>query len=201
MTADRDVDKLIQETQDDQNRLFSAYREMLTYYFMSSVLVIGFASIFMIGVHIFNTYLGDDQPILIPLLPCVGLLGAVGSFFSALTRLYNINELPAALINTQFRGLQRGHLFMYCLIRPITGIIGAIIFYLLLMGGILSGDFFPSFDCSLGDPERCGNGLSVMFYYSPVSASDYAKSLIWSFIAGFSERFIPDTLDNMRGKS
>jgi hypothetical protein len=30
--------------------------------------------------------------------------------------------------------------------------------------------------------------------YGPAQASDYAKALLWGFVAGFSERLIPDAL-------
>jgi len=168
---------------------------MLSYYFTSSISVIVIATVIMFGVHFVNEYSGRTEPIIIPLLPCIGLLGAVGAFFSALTRLYDIEELPAALLQTEFHGLGQKHLFMYCLIRPITGVIGAIIFYFILSGGLIAGDFFPEFSCNIDD---CGRSLSTILYRAPAEAEDYMKSLVWSFIAGFSERLIPDTLSSLK---
>ena len=33
--------------------------------------------------------------------------------------------------------------------------------------------------------------------WHPAEASDYVKTLVWSFIAGFAERLVPDTLQGL----
>ena len=39
-----------------------------------------------------------------------------------------------------------------------------------------------------------------MNYYWPSSPEDYGKALVWSFIAGFSERLVPDVLQRVAAK-
>jgi hypothetical protein len=36
-----------------------------------------------------------------------------------------------------------------------------------------------------------------MHYYSPLEAADYGKVMIWSFIAGYSERLVPYLLHSI----
>jgi hypothetical protein len=46
-----------------------------------------------------------------------------------------------------------------------------------------------------------GNLISFLTNTIPETNSDYAKLLIWSFIVGFAERFVPDTLSQFVKRS
>jgi hypothetical protein len=72
-------------------------------------------------------------------------------------------------------------------LSPIAGAILAELVYLLFISGLLAGNMFPTF---VPDPDGGGiQGLKAIFEVHCPSASDYAKVLFWSFVAGFSERF------------
>jgi hypothetical protein len=40
-----------------------------------------------------------------------------------------------------------------------------------------------------------------VYHIQPIAVEDWGKLLIWSFIAGFAERFVPDTLDRLIARS
>lgn len=96
--------------------LFIAYRQMLTFLFISNLVLL-----LIIALPLFMAQYKNWD---IPLLPYVALSGALGAFFSALTRLYSLERLPVALLNPHLK-LFDWHLLMYALIPPIVGMVGA----------------------------------------------------------------------------
>ena len=40
----------------------------------------------------------------------------------------------------------------------------------------------------------------MMHSYLPIKPEDFGKALVWSFIAGFSERLVPDLLQSLVAK-
>jgi hypothetical protein len=71
------------------------------------------------------------------------------------------------------------------------GVFG-VIFYLTLLSGVVQGDLFPSFE-GLNDEY---SSLFDMFHNTtPSENHDAAKAVFWGFLAGFSERFVPNILD------
>ena len=62
---------------------------------------------------------------------------------------------------------------------------------------IIQGPFFPEFSCELLEPENCNEFQLFLTEWSPNEAKDYAKAIVWGFIAGFSERFVPDILNKV----
>ena len=55
---------------------------------------------------------------------------------------------------------------------------------LTFVGGLVGGSLYPSFTAA---------SWSDLGFRLP----DWSKLLVWSFIAGFSERFVPDLLNNL----
>jgi hypothetical protein len=72
--------------------------------------------------------------------------------------------------------------------------IGAVMVYLLFAAGLLKGDLFPEFHCAVG---QCADVHGFISNWSPIGAAANAKAIVWGFIAGFSERFVPDILNRM----
>jgi hypothetical protein len=177
------------------NVIIDAYKQMLTSLFLGTLisLILGFLLFlpFLWG-YFFSGNTGTRDP---PLLATVMLAGALGAFFSALTRLYSFNELPKVLIDSNFT-LPTVQLLMYSLIPPVVGAIAALVLYLAFAGNLVSGDLFPHFTCS--DPAahvECHTFGSLLSSDQPILATDFAKVIVWSFIAGFAERLVPNTLD------
>ena len=92
--------------------------------------------------------------------------------------------------------------FRYILLRVIVGIVGAIIVYFFVGTGLVEGDLVPkitrlSFQPAVLDPNG-QKGVLTLFgrltLTAMVPTKDFALLVIWSFLAGFSERLVPNLL-------
>lgn len=177
----------------DPTRLIpKAYRQMLACLFLGStavivVLLLGIFVPYLVNVHIFNT----ETPI--PIFLVVVLAGTMGAFFSSLQRLYDFKELPPVLYEKDFVDAY-GALFIYSLVPVLIGGIAAAVLYLVFAGNLLSGSFFPAFGCT-SSKTGCADFGALVSNYAPEKASDYAKAILWGFVAGFAERLVPGLLN------
>jgi hypothetical protein len=175
----------------DERRILAAYKQMLVALFVSTLIVTGVLIALLLPFSfLFNA---DRNP---PLIFVVILAGALGAFFSALIRLYNFDDLPKALVARGLEGLPKGHLRIYSLVPAVIGAISATVLYLVFAADMLQGGLFPKFGCELGE-NKCDLFRTLLNQWHPAQASDYAKTLVWSFIAGFAERLVPDTLQGL----
>jgi hypothetical protein len=79
-------------------------------------------------------------------------------------------------------------------LSPLSGGVFAIVLYIIFTAGLATGIIFPKFD---GSSSQVKGFLEFVYHIQPISVEDWGKLLIWSFIAGFAERFVPDTLDRL----
>lgn len=70
--------------------------------------------------------------------------------------------------------------------------------YILFQSGIVQGSLFPQF-ASVDDSYT--NMIDYLNNVKPLHNVDTAKALVWSFIAGYSERFVPDMLSKVRARN
>jgi hypothetical protein len=167
---------------------------MLTYQFSGTMVLV-----FILAVGLLGSYFiaQNWQP---PVLVVVALSGMLGAFFSALTRLYRVSELPLALISETVLELRGVHLMMYSLVPPVVGAIAAVVIYVGFVSKLIGGGLFPEMACKSAT-NACTEFVQVLNDYGPKEAVDYGKVLIWAFIAGFSERLVPDMLQSIVAKS
>jgi len=129
----------------------------------------------------------------VTVLVVVAAAGALGGFVSALRRLYAFQRIfPVNFFKTWHR--VDLYLIIYSMIPSLVGTIAAVALYLIFASGLVKGDLFPLFHLSPASP-RPDNFQNFVFNWQPVAPADYAKALVWSFIAGFSERFVPNLLE------
>jgi hypothetical protein len=85
-------------------------------------------------------------------------------------------------------------------LSPVAGALLAVLVYLLFISGLLTGSLFPKF---ANDADAAGiDGFRQIFHVHCVEPADYAKLLFWSFVAGFSEKFVTNIINQFdSGKS
>jgi hypothetical protein len=129
-----------------------------------------------------------DQTLVATLLILM-LAGSLGGFMSLLQRIQSTPTGGDPLIS--ILEVQNGAFSLY--LAPVSGAIFAVLLYLIFLGKLVSGVIFPEnlthFHLWWGQVHLAA--------VPPPAPEDYAKLVVWSFIAGFAERFVPDTLDRL----
>jgi hypothetical protein len=126
------------------------------------------------------------------LFPLVAVAGMLGATFSILQRAQGsgIGEPLTSLFNLRAARRQS-----YLSIT--SGAIAALVLFAVFSGGMIEGGLFPKFvnhaaSTTSGFPMK----LFVFLTQSgPQTNLDHGKLLVWAFIGGFAERFVPDMLD------
>ena len=131
-----------------------------------------------------------------PPLVYVIVSGSIGSLVSLIRRLQNSAGTDTNALN--YLDLKYDRLSIY--LTPAYGMIFSVILFLFFTSGLLTGDVFPSI-MTPKDFEEESDVWEVMSNFVigtyPLTGKDCAKMIIWSFIAGFAEQFVPDTLNRL----
>ena len=119
----------------------------------------------------------------LPFLALVVLPGIIGGLISTVRRIQTVPlDGNADLALTQ---LDEGNASV--ILSPFLGGVFAFVLFCLMAGGFLNGNLFPT----LGFENFWGD-LS-----DKIDSGEIPKLIIWSFIAGFFERFVPDRLEQL----
>jgi hypothetical protein len=122
----------------------------------------------------------------------VFIAGAIGGVLSLQRRLQSLprhGESLSDLVELSGR--------MTVKFSPIIGGIFAVVLFLVFASGLVQGALFPQLDTQSG----VSNFVTFIQRVQPTSIINWGKLLVWSFIAGFAERFVPDTLDHLIARS
>ena len=118
--------------------------------------------------------------------------GAVGGFVSSQRRIQSVSNRGESMLD--LIGL---HQITGIYLPPVTGAVFAAVLFMMFAGGLISGKIFPEISTPL---VVAANGMTPDSFAQntgPAMGQDWAKLLVWSFIAGFAERFVPDALDRL----
>ena len=121
----------------------------------------------------------------------VATSGLFGALFSRL--LYLQSNWDALTVG----GLKDAREFASIGLRACVGMIGAVIVFFFLKSGIIGGSVFPDFS-QIGVEEfpvkAPSDGLSSVSFRLYYPTKSWALLVVWSFLAGFSERLVPSIL-------
>ena len=121
-----------------------------------------------------------DSLVAATLLALSGIAGVTGGLVSVVQRVQT--GVPDSDPGTDLRELNQAESAVF--FAPVTGLIFAVVLSGIFAGSFVIASLFPTLP-SGGTP----------WYYLLWSSSELPKWLLWAFIAGFSERLVPDMLD------
>lgn len=150
-----------------------------------AVVVVTIVLLGAIGLILLGNLAALDDVSLVYAVALVGTVGATANNYRKLQKLRHLTEADVAVP----KALAIGQIYL----SPLIGAVLALVLYGLFLSGVLQGEFFPTFDCS-GD-------LFVSYAEfaecNPSTNADVAMAMLWGFIAGFAENFVPNILDSL----
>jgi len=120
-------------------------------------------------------------------IPVVIYFGALGAFFS------RIASFQAKAATLDYDLIEQDFAAWAITVRLFIGSIAAAILYLLVLSKLIGGELF------LTAPEKLAFVTLGLEYKLPTF--DFAKLLVWCFVAGFSERLLPDQLTRLEAST
>jgi len=122
------------------------------------------------------------------------LTGMLGGCVSALSRLYSTSWINGVATGTDSFGQICFSLILNFILAVIEGGIFAILLYTVFVGSIVNGSVFPAVTA---DRMAATPYFHIYFESALASHAEFAKALVWAFIAGFSERLVPDFIGTL----
>ena len=119
--------------------------------------------------------------------------GLIGGFVSIQQRIKNIGEEELDLLSRSWGQI---------LLIPVYGGIFALVIYIAFLSKIVEGPLFPSFSLpSFSAPPSTTDMKNFFANTYPATAIDFAKLVFWCFVAGFSERLVPQIISSAENRS
>lgn len=94
--------------------------------------------------------------------------------------------------------LENGYAWQMLLLRLLVGGVSALVVYFVIAGRLIGGELLPQALGVAGGFGRLWQDHGADGYSGPTPA--FAKLIVWCFLAGFSERFLPDSLSALEAK-
>lgn len=154
------------------------------------LIILSLISLIIIGL-IFGASLLFDGKIMITWV-CV-MCGILGGFVSIQQRLKKISTKELQLLSKSW---------FQILLVPIYGGIFSLLLYVIFLSDLISGHFFPVFNFPTIPESGVDSDYMQDFFANtyPATGPDFAKLIFWCFLAGFSERLVPQIISNLSTK-
>ena len=133
----------------------------------------------LLGLVVFG-FFRFEQGLEIPFLLLVFLGGVLGA---------SINFLRDLHLHADSKGVETLSMVSSLCSRILIGGGLAVGVYMLFISGLLGGALFPEFE-----NVDYASSRSFLNAAAPHMASDFGKCMVWAFLAGYSERFLPGLL-------
>lgn len=114
-----------------------------------------------------------------------------------------VAAIVGSVVNEPFRhseaiSLSGWWILCYMIWKMSVSIVFAFVLYMTFIAGLISGDMFPKFvNTTVQSGGKFVNMKEFSTIVDPESYKDVAKILVWSFIAGYSERFVPNLISQL----
>jgi hypothetical protein len=167
-----------------------AHRLLVMWLFIATL----FLSVAFMALMLYLDRTGSGPSIMVVVI----VSGALGGFVSSLRRLYSFQDVFPRKQYVELFRRTNVYVVAYSFVPALVGMIGAAVIYVVFAAGLLKGGVFPEFHCVV---DKCADFVNVVRNWSPNGAAEYNKAIVWGFIAGFSERFVPDILNRLGSKS
>jgi hypothetical protein len=175
-------------------RIRTAWEERRNWFAKAFGWIYGVIVLLGLGSVIFLIYLpagNADKLHPIFTLLAVTLTGALGGFVSMLQRLQSLPSGGQRNENLIEMVYGRDSILSQSLL---SGACFSLVLLFIFLGGLLRGGLFPDY------PDQNGATFIHLLRTVSLDGTQFAKLLVWSFIAGFAERFVPDFLDRFSAK-
>jgi hypothetical protein len=140
-----------------------------------------------------------------PLIASVSIFGLMGGYLSVLLRLGTLRWGLQHAANYQQVDRVFWNLFLNVVLSTLQGALGAIVLYFIFSSNVLSSPAFPNLVDALQHAreafERLAFSKGLAGPYIPrgtdLNHQQFSQLMLWSTIAGFSERLVPDVLGSL----
>ncbi len=173
---------------EQKKRKIDSIRRVSTRLFIALIVLLAIGGVLMFCSFWFEGK--SDKPVPSTPVLCM-IVGAVGGFVSLQRRLKQLGEDDLELLETSWA---------YVALAPLVGGILALLLYMLFLSKLVSSPLFPTFvlDSDVDGDVTWQNFLIISHIHGDFDA--YAKLAFWSFVAGFSERFVIDVVSQFEAK-
>lgn len=125
------------------------------------------------------------------LIVVIFLAGALGGITNTYLRLKDVPSVTPVWDKLSTANLVA---IMQVWTTPLIAGLFGVLLYAIFASGLIKGGLFPEFNAKTPEYSNLANMFSN---FTPKEQADAVKTIVWGYVAGFSERMIPNILDRM----